>query len=102
MEGINCITRKQFYKKVVLNFALFTGKHLCWNHSFNRVVGSELKTAILESREKRVLSYVPYDHRRLLFLTSDSESLCSNSEEKSTMPLSFVIKNLPLWIKYAD
>ena len=29
----------------------------------------------------RVLSYVPYIHRRLLFPTSDSESSCSKSEK---------------------
>ena len=33
-------------------------------------------------RVLQVLSYVPYDHQRLLFPTSDSESLCSKSEKK--------------------
>ena len=47
-----------------------------------------------------VLSCVLYDHRRLPFLTFDSESSCSKSEKK--FPFSFVVKNPLLWIKNAD
>ena len=73
----------------------------------NEIRNLQQKKAIIscgheEGEVLRVLSYVPYDHRRLLFLTSDSESSCSKSEEKSTFSFSFVVKNPPLWIKNAD
>ena len=37
--GQEAATVDLLYKKILKNFAIFTGKHLCWSLLFNKVAG---------------------------------------------------------------
>ena len=58
---IEVATRGVLWKKAVLkNFAIFTGKHLCWSLFFNKVAGFQknfLRTQIIQNSREQLLLY---------------------------------------------
>ena len=67
------VKREVFYTKVALrNFAMFTGKHLCWSLFFNKVAGPQLCNFIKKRFQHRCFTV----NNAKFFRTPNLKNIC--------------------------